>query len=116
MNPSNLIRIIYASAASPAFDPADLGPILPKARDRNAEGSVTGVLLYTAGSFFQVLEGPDASLPQLFARISADPRHREVTKIIQEPIVQRDFGDWKMGYGEIAPADFEAIDGFSDFF
>lgn len=116
MHPEKLTHLIYSSAATPEFNPADLKTILQSARSKNAQQSVTGMLLYTSGSFFQVLEGDEARLTELFARISLDPRHRNVTKIIHEPIAQRSFGDWTMGYLEVAPTELEAIEGLNDFF
>lgn len=74
------------------------------------------MLLYTSGNFFQVLEGDDATLTELFAIIASDPRHKSVTKIIHEPIAQRVFGDWTMGFAEVAPSELASIEGLSDFF
>ena len=116
MSPDKLTHLIYTSAATPQFDPAELKTILQLARSRNAQRSVTGMLLYTSGSFFQVLEGEEATLAELFAIIAADPRHKSVTKIIQEPIARRAFGDWTMGFAEADPSELEAIEGLSDFF
>lgn len=116
MEPGTLTHLIYTSRATPDFNPADLPTILTAARRKNAQQSITGMLLYTSGTFFQVLEGAEAALSELFAVISSDPRHRTVTRIIDEPIAQRAFGDWTMGYSEVAPSELEAIDGFSDFF
>jgi hypothetical protein len=116
MEPARLTHLIYTSAASPKFDSADLRTILKDARDKNAARSITGMLLYTADSFFQVLEGEEAAVMDLFATIASDTRHKDVTKIIQEPIAQRAFADWSMGYSEADPSELEAIEGFSDFF
>lgn len=116
MSPVNLTHIIYASIATSTFDPADLKALLQKVRVKNAERAVTGMLLYTAGNFFQVLEGEDATLAELFVKIAADPRHKNVTKIIQEPITRRDFSEWTMGYGEVDSTDLLSIEGFGDFF
>jgi len=116
MNPVNLTHIIYASIATSAFDEADLKALLQKIREKNSECAVTGMLLYTAGNFFQVLEGEDATLAELFVKIVADLRHKNVTKIIHEPITRRDFSDWTMGYGEVDSTDLELIEGFGDFF
>ena len=116
MNPEKLTHLIYTSAASPEFHPADLKAILQIARRNNAQLSVTGLLLFTSGSFFQVLEGEEAKLLELFAHISLDPRHMSVTKIIQEPIAQRYFGDWTMGYSEVTLSELETIEGLNDFF
>jgi Sensors of blue-light using FAD len=116
MSSDKLAHLIYTSAATQVFDPADLKTILQTARSKNAQRSITGMLLYIAGNFFQVLEGEETALSELFAIISSDPRHKNVTKIIHEPIAQRAFGAWTMGYSEVAPSELEAIDGFNDFF
>jgi hypothetical protein len=55
-------------------------------------------------------------LRELFTIISADARHTNVTTIIQEPIAQRSFSDWTMGYSLVDQAELEQVDGFSDFF
>jgi Sensors of blue-light using FAD len=73
------------------------------------------MLLYTAGSFFQVLEGESTVLDTLLQIIAADPRHKNVTKIIDEPISQRDFADWTMGFSEMNLSEMQQIDGVSDF-
>ena len=111
-----LKHLIYTSSALAALQVKELKVILERARGKNAAISVTGMLLYTEGSFFQVLEGRDEIVDELFATISADPRHKRVTKIIDEPISQRDFGDWSMGFAEGSPAELTSIEGLSDFF
>jgi len=116
MNPANLMHLIYTSAAALQVGDSDLKEILSVARSNNSQRSVTGMLLYISGSFFQILEGDEATLMDLFTTISADPRHRNVTKIIQEPITQRVFGDWTMGFSEIDPSELKSIEGLSDFF
>ena len=116
MNLEKLTHLIYTSAATPKFSPSDLKTILQIARSKNAQQSVTGMLLYAPGCFFQVLEGDEARLTELFALISLDPRHRNVTKIIHEPIAKRSFDDWTMGYAEVRPTELEKIEGLSDFF
>lgn len=116
MNPEKLTQLIYTSAAAPGFDPTDLKTILKVARIKNAPRSVTGMLLYTSGSFFQVLEGDDATLMKLFPIIASDPRHTNVIKIIHEPIAHRVFGDWTMGFAEVTPSELTSIEGLSDFF
>ncbi len=116
MNADKLTHIIYASTAVMEFTASDLKTILQVARRNNSLKSVTGMLLYASGSFFQVLEGDEATLMALFTHISSDSRHRNVTKIIQEPIAQRAFGDWTMGFAEIESSELETIEGFSDFF
>jgi Sensors of blue-light using FAD len=116
MHSSALSHIIYASSAVPGFTGADLVPILAASRLKNARLSITGMLLYTAGSFFQVLEGEDSVITELLQTISADSRHKNVTKIIHEPIADRHFADWTMAFSDVSIADLSQIDGLSDFF
>ena len=52
-----LIHCIYTSLAAPNFDERAIPALLEEARDANARCGITGMLLYIAGSFFQVLEG-----------------------------------------------------------
>ena len=116
MDSVKLTHLIYPSAAAAGFDTAQLRAILQVARRKNAQRAITGMLLYTAGSFFQVLEGEKTALEELFVIIAADPCHRNVTKIIHEPIAQRTFGDWSMGFSAPEPSELSSIEGFNDFF
>ena len=116
MHTERLEHLIYTSVEVAPLDPSELKSILDVARSRNAKRSVTGMLLHSAGTFFQVLEGDDAVLNELFASIAADPRHKRVTKIIDEPIARRDFADWSMGFAEAAPEELTSMEGLSDFF
>jgi len=97
MTPS-LIHCIYASCARAPFDAPALAELLHRARLRNAELGLTGMLLHASGSFFQVLEGEPDVVDTLYERIERDPRHTRVTRIIREPIAQRHFGAWRMGF------------------
>lgn len=116
MNSAKLMHLIYASTAAPEIDGAELKAILQAARTNNSRLSVTGMLLHTGASFFQVLEGDESTLMDLFKVIGEDPRHRSVTKIIQEPIAQRAFDSWTMGFAEVDQIDLAGIEGLSDFF
>jgi hypothetical protein len=116
MNQEKLKHLIYTSVAMPGFVPADLRRILQVARHANAQRSITGMLIYSDNSFFQVLEGDEATVDALFTTIAADPHHKRVTMIIQEPIAKRDFSDWTMGFVEIEATELTTIEGLNDFF
>lgn len=116
MNVDKLTHLIYCSAAIPGLSPADLKTILCTARRKNSQRSVTGMLLYTSGSFLQVLEGDEATVTELFALIASDRRHKNATVIIREPIARRAFGDWTMGFAEIDASELAHIEGLNDFF
>jgi Sensors of blue-light using FAD len=113
---SSLIHVIYASAAGAGFDESDLDEILRRARTANEAVAVTGMLLYSQGSFFQVLEGEADAVDKVYARILRDARHTRVAVIIREAIARRSFAEWTMGYADIAPAEVADIAGLNDFF
>jgi len=113
---SQLIQIIYCSAAKHNFSKSELAHLLAKSRSNNLKNSVTGMLLYAEGSFFQVLEGEPDVVERLFETIRLDRRHKDVTLIIHEPIAVRAFGDWTMGYSDITPKEVDELIGANDFF
>jgi hypothetical protein len=116
MESSNLIHCIYASAARSKYSEAALFELLKRARMNNAGLGVTGMLLYSDGSFFQVIEGDAGVVDALYTKIAADPRHEKVTQIIREPIRARQFDDWTMGYLKMTQQEIETIEGLNDFF
>jgi hypothetical protein len=111
-----LIHLIYSSRAVGSITPADLLKILEKARRTNAELGISGMLLNIDASFFQVLEGEDDKVTNLYERIGRDKRHTAVIKLISEPIDKRDFADWTMAHARLTKADLGKVDGLNDFF
>ncbi len=112
----SLIHLIYCSAAIRPMDSEDLGILLKNARKHNSENNITGILLYVEGSFLQVLEGDASKVDRLFREISNDKRHDSITLIIREPIAERSFGDWTMGYADVSPEQLDQIVGINDYF
>jgi hypothetical protein len=94
-------EIVYVSAASRLLDPAQLGAILEQARRNNQRLGVTGVLLYDAGSFMQLLEGEPEVLQPLYERIAQDERHYRVHRVRDRSIQGRSFAAWSMGFVSI---------------
>lgn len=113
---TDLCTLIYNSAATQPMNEADLVALLEHARNHNAAIDVTGMLLYHDHCFFQVLEGPRDDVHALADRIEQDPRHTQMTVIIDEPIHKRSFGEWTMGFAHVSPDDLRRIDGMNDFF
>jgi len=113
---TNLIHLIYCSAAARSFSREELAALLSRARANNARLGITGMLLHIEGSFFQVLEGAPDAVDGLFDAIRRDARHRQLTVIIREPVAARTFGEWTMGYADITPAELDGIVGANDFY
>ncbi len=106
--PVSLYRLIYRSRemitqAVPDFDTEngserELRAIVSVARGRNKADNITGALLFTDAGFARVLEGPREVLERTFERISADPRHADVTILSFTPLPYRSFPDWPLGF------------------
>jgi hypothetical protein len=76
----------------------ELAHILRAARAKNMALGITGALMFYGGWFAQALEGPEAAVRTLFARISADPRHNGIEVIDEGRAVARVFERWAMAY------------------
>ena len=111
-----LSHLIYASRADSKTSDAELRAILERARTVNSQLDITGILLHTEGSYFQVLEGDATAIDALFARIALDKRHTDVVLIVREPIARRSFADWSMGFASVTAMDVAGIIGANDFF
>lgn len=111
-----LVHCIYTSAATELMKVDALFGLLEVARRRNEAAHITGMLLYSDGGFFQILEGAPDDVDECFSRIMRDPRHTKVTRIIRESIARRDFAEWSMGFSEMTPATLQQIEGLNDFF
>jgi hypothetical protein len=110
-----MFSITYISFSTQPFSARELLDLLAFARENNGKLAVTGMLLYREGSFMQVLEGRPANVHRLYTRIESDPRHHEIKSILREPIAERIFPDWSMGFQDLDSADARNAPGFSEF-
>ena len=111
-----LIEVIYVSTATEKLFDWELRRILESAVRHNGDDEITGMLLYSQGSFMQVLEGEKAAVDAALARIVADPRHKNVQVIARAEIANRSFSRWSMGFHGITAADAVSWPGFAPFF
>jgi len=111
--------LIYASTAVQNFSEDELLSLLGKARARNQERNITGLLLYSPGeaadqgTFVQFLEGARADVQALYVRIIRDPRHRECTLLKEGTNFDRRFAEWTMGFRDLGSVKPEDIPGFN---
>lgn len=111
----NVFHLVYVSSAAVPFTPDQLVALLAEARANNERLGVTGMLLYKDGNFLQVLEGPEETVRPLYAQIAADPRHRGIIVLLEGEIPERQFGNWSMGFRNLASAEVTAMPGYSPF-
>ena len=115
MNMSVLYTLVYTSIAPFDYDKHDLLALLHQARRKNEQLNITGMLLYTNKRFIQVLEGEKETVLSLHKKIHNDPRHFNVTTIMENKIDKRMFPDWTMGYKNIDPIEYQNIPGLTLF-
>ncbi len=97
-----LVRLLYASRSAQALSPELIDDILAASRKSNPAMGITGLLCHSGDTFMQVLEGSREAVSDLYRRISADPRHSDVTLLHFEEITERRFSGWTMGQVNLA--------------
>ncbi|MDR7035990.1 hypothetical protein J2X36_000726 [Methylobacterium sp. BE186] len=99
---SDLYRLVYASKnllpGSDADAAASVAQILATSQRNNPAAGVTGALMFNAGAFAQVLEGPRRGVEDTFERIQRDMRHGDVTVLQCGPVESRGFANWSMAF------------------
>jgi hypothetical protein len=98
-----LVRLMYASRATPALDAEAVSAIVKRAKAGNAKAGITSVLCCCSeGAFLQVIEGGRNAVSRLYNRIAADTRHTDVVLLGFEEIAERRFAGWAMGQVNLA--------------
>jgi len=97
-----LVRLMYVSRAAPTMNQETLATILKTSKAKNPKVGITGLLCYSDGIFLQVLEGGRDVVNQLYNRIAADTRHKDVELLHYEEIGERRFAGWSMGQINLA--------------
>jgi hypothetical protein len=90
-----LKQLIYASQPF-GFDSAMLAGILVRSREKNRAADITGALICRHDLYLQLLEGPEAAIEAIYARIVKDDRHLAVSMLLSRTIDQRMFPEWAM--------------------
>jgi hypothetical protein len=103
-----LTQLIYVSHLVDDNE-STLAAILESAVRNNRQNGITGMLLYADGSLIQVLEGDESAVQTTYDRICQDRRHSQVTCLQVEPVAERHFAHWSMGYKRLRAEDLEKL-------
>ncbi len=101
--------IIYHSTASIYFRPEGLEEMMMKFRKNNVKNSITGLLLYSEGTFLQLFEGEDIQVNKLMKKIQKDKNHHSLIILVNTPSEARMFPDWSMGFESMPTQQFLEI-------
>jgi len=104
-------RIKYVSEFSRQLDASDIQALEEQCVRNNQKIGVTGVLMVSGNLFFQVIEGPDDRVNELYDSILSDDRHTNVLKLADEQQVkERLFPDWAMKIVSLDPSRAERLE------
>jgi hypothetical protein len=98
----DLIRAIYVSVTPSTLSEHDTVQFLTKARKVNRKNDVSGMMLYTDGRLLLLLEGQAASVDLACSTIFSD---REYQMLLREPIAEREFPEWTLGFETVESAE-----------
>ena len=102
-----LIRLIYLSRLVGSQTPELTDSILRKAQAWNTQNDITGMLCEGQGVYLQALEGERSKVTSLYARIHADPRHKDLELLHCESIAERRYRGWSMARVRLSDVDPE---------
>ena len=104
---SNLYRLVYSSFRKDSCNALEIKKILESSQKNNSKKGITGILLHSNSRFIQYMEGPKEKVEQLFESIEKDPRHSSVSRLSFQPIDQRIFPSWEMGFKDFTSKNIE---------
>ncbi len=78
------LAICYVSNSSLELSEAQIQELLSETQYLNNKNNIKGLLLFSDGNFFQVIEGETAKVNNLWQKIKKDDRHKSIIKIFEE--------------------------------
>jgi len=81
----------------------------------NNNENISGVLIIRNKHFFQIIEGEEVKIDQLYSRIMKDTRHNGIIKLVDAKIKDRVFDDFNTGKYEIIIKDNKALKKLSSY-
>lgn len=90
--------LAYVSHSLISAHSVDILDIARASMRHNRATGLTGALYFDDCQFCQVLEGDEAAVRGLFARIARDPRHTDVAVLREGPVAARRFETWSMKF------------------
>ncbi len=90
--------IVYVSTASSDLKEPEIKTMLDESVAWNNRNDLTGLLLYSEGNFFQVIEGEETVIKDLFESIQQDPRHHNIIQIFGKSIHKEAYDGFKSDF------------------
>jgi hypothetical protein len=90
--------LIYVSTAAIELGLDDVASILARSEHLNQLDGVSGMLLYSEGTFMQFIEGPSSGVDSTYARIRKSSKHHGIIELFRRPVQSRHFRAWDWAY------------------
>jgi hypothetical protein len=103
-DPALVSKLVYRSRVIQPLSALELYKLTLAAQSRNRAESITGLVLYDAGGFFQWLEGPAEGLERIMHSIRNDSRHTDIEVLDSQSANTRVFADWSMKLAAVGQA------------
>lgn len=87
--------ICYVSNVHKDLDINEIKSLLSSWKERNNRNEIKGILLYSEGNFFQVLEGEKKKVLELWKSIKQDSRHYGIIQILGRELNQGSYDHFK---------------------
>ncbi|MGR7750973.1 diguanylate phosphodiesterase [Klebsiella aerogenes] len=104
-----LTTIIYRSHICDDVSFKSLESMVAAANERNGQADVSGILLFNGTHFFQLIEGPEENVQQIYRHICADPRHYNLVELLCDYAPARRFGKVGMELFDLREHDRDAV-------
>ncbi|CAD5354881.1 diguanylate phosphodiesterase [Enterobacter cancerogenus] len=104
-----LTTIIYRSHICEDVPVKALEDMVGVANRKNHDADVTGILLFNGTHFFQLLEGPEASVLAIYQNICRDPRHHNLVELLCDHGPSRRFGNVGMELFDLRKYDRDEV-------
>ncbi len=90
--------ISYVSTAKKDISDKEIEELLNISEEYNNREDITGILLFSEGNFFQVIEGEEKKVKSLYENIQKDKRHHNLIKIFEKPIHKASYDGYKSDF------------------
>ena len=88
--------ICYVSNANKDLNPEQIRKLLDFCQEKNEQLKIKGVLLYSEGNFFQILEGEKDVVLPIYHTLEKDSRHYGLIQIMGQDIEEGAFDGYKV--------------------
>ncbi|HCU2191436.1 TPA: diguanylate phosphodiesterase, partial [Klebsiella variicola] len=104
-----LTTIIYRSHICDNVSFKSIEAMVARANERNGQADVTGILLFNGTHFFQLIEGPEEKVRDIYQKIVLDPRHYNLVELFCDYAPSRRFGKVGMELFDLREHDREEV-------